>query len=127
MNHKNFNIYIYEICFKNSVLFCKVIVSLNHLPGPSQLVSQLQHESTISGVPWVSSGELTPSCNILADVNQPGFLENVVSNWETGHSLVEDAISGAKIAAAPYLLGLAVAHLPLLLQRGTWGRGEAYT
>jgi len=91
------------------------------------LVSQLHHESTISGVPLVSSGELIPSCNILADVNQPGFQEDVVSNWEPGHSLVEDAVSGAMIAAVPYLLVLAVAHLPLCLQQGTWGRGEAYT
>ena len=118
MNHKIIYIYIYEIGFKNNVLFCKVIVGLNHLPSPSQLVFLLHHESTISGVPWVSSGELIPSCNILADVNQPGFQEDVVSNWEPGYSLAEDAVSGAKIAAAPYLWSGSPASLPPVGYRG---------
>ena len=42
----------------------------------------------------------------------------MVSKWEPAHSLVEDAISGAKIA--PCLLALAVTWLPLYLQ---WSRG----
>ena len=42
----------------------------------------------------------------------------MVSNWELAHSLVEDAISGAKIAAAPCLLALAISRLPLCLQGG---------
>ena len=37
--------------------------------------------------------------------------EDVVSTWEPAHNLVEDAISGAKIAAAPCLPALA--SLPL--------------
>ena len=53
---------------------------------------------------------------LLADVNHLGSQEDVVSNWEP-HSLVEDAISGAEIAAAPCLLTLAVVGLPLCLQR----------
>ena len=55
---------------------------------------------------------------LLADVNHPGSQEDVVSNWEPAHSLVEDAISGAEIAAAPSLLALAVTCSPLCLQ---WG------
>ena len=34
---------------------------------------------------------------ILGDVNLPGLKEDLVSSWEPAHSLVEDAISGAKI------------------------------
>ena len=36
---------------------------LNHLPGPSSSVFQLCHESTFSGVPYVSSGELNSGCD----------------------------------------------------------------
>ena len=53
---------------------------------------------------------------LLADVNCPGSQEGLVSNWEPAPSLVEDAISGAKIAS--HLLALAVACLPLFLWRG---------
>ena len=56
---------------------------------------------------------------LLADVNHPESQEVVVSNWEPAHSLVEDAVSGAEIAAAPCLPALAVTHLPLCL-RGQW-------
>ena len=56
------------------------------------------------------------AATILADVNHPGFQEDLVSNWEPAHNLVEDAISGAEIA--PCFLALAVAHLPLCLWRG---------
>ena len=38
-------------------------VHLNHLPGPSHLVSWVHHESTVSGGPCVSSGELISGCN----------------------------------------------------------------
>ena len=53
---------------------------------------------------------------LLADVNCEGSQEDLVSNWEPAHSLVEDAISGAKIG--PCLLALAIARLPLCLQHG---------
>ena len=53
---------------------------------------------------------------LLADVNCPGSQEDLVSNWEPAHSLVEDAISGAEIA--PHLPALAVTHLPLCLRLG---------
>ena len=56
------------------------------------------------------------AATILADVNHPGFQEDLVSNWEPAHNLVEDAISRAEIA--PCLPTLAITHLPLCLQRG---------
>ena len=55
---------------------------------------------------------------LLADVNHLGSQEDEVSNWEPAHSLVEDVISGAEIAAAPCLLALAVSRLPLCLRGG---------
>ena len=59
---------------------------------------------------------------LLADVNNPGSQEDMASNWEPGHSLVEGVVSGAEIAAAPFLPALADAHLPLCL-RGQRGEG----
>ena len=53
------------------------------------------------------------------DVNHPGSQEDLVSNWEPAHNLVEDAVSGVEIA--PCLLALAVACLPLCLQRWPGG------
>ena len=41
---------------------------------------------------------------LLADVNHPGSQENLVRNWGPAHSLVEDAIPGAKIAPLPSAL-----------------------
>ena len=41
---------------------------------------------------------------LLADVNDPGSQEDVVSNCEPAHSLVEDVVSGAEIA--PFWLWL---------------------
>ena len=55
---------------------------------------------------------------LLADANCPGSQEDVVSNWEPAHGLLEDAVSGAGIEAAPCLLALAVASLPLCLCGG---------
>ena len=55
---------------------------------------------------------------LLADVNCPGSQEDMVSNWEPAHSLEEDAVSVAKIAATLFLPALAVACLPLCLQGG---------
>ena len=88
-----------------------------HLPGPSPSVSWVCRESAVSGVPCVSSGELL-SAILLADVTHPGLQEDLFSNWEPAHSLVEDAVSGAEIA--PYVPALAVACLPLCLW---WGNG----
>ena len=83
-----------------------------HLPGPSPSVSWVCRESAVSSVPCVSSGELL-SATLLAVVTHPGLQEDLVSNWEPAHSLVEDAVSGAEIA--PYVQALAVACLPLCL------------
>jgi len=60
------------------------------------------------------------SAALLADVNHPGSQEDLVSNWKPAHRLVEDAISGAKIAPRPP--ALAVARLSLCLW---WGMGWA--
>ena len=53
---------------------------------------------------------------LLEDVNRLGSQEDLISNWEPACSLVEDAISGAKIA--PHLLSLAATRLPLCLWQG---------
>ena len=52
---------------------------------------------------------------LRADVNRPGSQDDMVSNWEPAHSLVEDAISAAEMA--PRLLATAVTRLPLCLWR----------
>ena len=65
-------------------------------------------------------GSWSLAATLLADVNHPGSQEDLVSNWEPAHSVVEDAISGAKIV--PGLPALAIARLPLCLQ---WGMGQS--
>ena len=82
--------------------------------------------------PWCTAGVMFQVCCVsplgsysltaalLLDVNHPGSQEDLVSNWEPAHSLVEDAISGAKIV--PGLPVLAIARLPLCLQ---WGMGQS--
>ena len=52
---------------------------------------------------------------LLTDVNCPGSQEDVVSNCNL-LSLVQDVVSGAKIAAAFCFEALAVAYLPLYYQ-----------
>ena len=52
---------------------------------------------------------------ILADVNYPGYQENMVSSWEPAQSLLEDAIFGAENVAAHCLQALDVANLPVCL------------
>ena len=54
-------------------------------------------------------GSWSQAVTLLADVNRPGSQEDEVSKWEPAHGLVEDAVSGPKIAAAPCLLALALA------------------
>ena len=63
-------------------------------------------------------GSRSQAVTLLADVNHPGSQEEGVSNWQPAHSLVEDVVSGAEVAAAPCFPALAVAHLPLCLQGG---------
>ena len=71
--------------------------------------------SQVCRVSPLRSSSLTAT--FLTDVNHPKSIqEDLVSNWEPAHSLVEDAISAAEIA--PRLLVLSVADLPLCLQQG---------
>ena len=51
---------------------------------------------------------------LRVDVNLTGSQGGVVSNWQLAqHILVDDAVSGGEIAATPFLLALAISHLPL--------------
>ena len=43
-------------------------------------------------------GSWSLATTLLVDVNCPASQENLVSNWEPAHSLVEDVVSGAEIA-----------------------------
>ena len=91
-------------------------VHLNHLPGPSPSVSWVRHESAVSGVPvcllWGADLSLQPSWRMSA-VQDPRTTCLAVGACS---QLVVDANSGVK--TAPYLLALAVAHLPLCLWLG---------
>ena len=79
---------------------------------------------TLSQVCRVSPlGSRSLTTTLLVDVNHPGSQEDLVSNWETAHSLMEHAISVVEIA--PRLQALAVARLALSLWRGAWGRGQS--
>lgn len=53
----------------------------------------------------------------MADMNHPGSQEDMVSDWQPGHSLVGE-VSGVEIAEVPCLLPLAVVYLPVSLQGG---------
>ena len=64
----------------------------------------------VSEVPCVSSGELSLAATLLADFNCPESQEDLVSNWEPVHSLVEDALSGVEFAR--HLLALAATRMP---------------
>ena len=63
-------------------------------------------------------GRWSHTVTLLADVNRLVSQEDVVSNWQPTQSLVEDAVSGAKIAAASCFPALAVTRLPFCLQGG---------
>ena len=85
-----------------------------HLPGPNCLVSQACHVSPL--------GSWSQAATLLADVSHLGSQEYMVSNWEPTYNLVEDAVSGAEIAAVPCFVALAVEHLPLC----HWGGRALY-
>ena len=90
-------------------------VSAAQIPGCStRALSQMCHVFPLES----SSLAVT----LLADVNCPGSQEDLVSNWEPAHNLVEDAVSGAE--NAPYLPAQAVTCLPLCLQ---WGDGLVHS
>ena len=88
---------------------------LTHLPGPRHSVSTRAQFQVCRMSPL---GSCSQAVTLLADVNHLGSQEDEVSNWEPAPSLVEDVISGAKIAAAPCLPALAISGLPLCLQGG---------
>ena len=81
----------------------------HYLPAPSPSVSCVRHGSTASGVSCVSSGGLISGCDPPGRWQPSRISEDLLSNWEPAHSLVEDA---------PCLLALAVAHLPLCFWQG---------
>ena len=84
-------------------------VRLNHLPGTGHSVSWVRHR-TPSQVCHVSPlGSWSQALTFLADVSHPGSQEDMVTNREPTHALVEDAVSGTDIA--PHLPALAVGHL----------------
>ena len=91
-------------------------VHLNHLPRlpatwfPGCIAKALSPVCCVSPL-----GSWSLTVTILVDVNHPKSHEDVVSNWQPAHSLVEDAISRTEIA--PCLLSLALARLPLCLQQ----------
>ena len=68
-------------------------------------------------------GSRSLAATLLADVNCLGSQEDLVSNWEPVHNLLEDAISGAKID--PCLLALAVASSRRWASGGGMGRSAA--
>ena len=55
-------------------------------------------------------GSCSQAATLLVDVNRPGSQEDLFSTWEPVRSLVEGAVSGAKIA--PFWLWLPPACLP---------------
>ena len=63
-------------------------------------------------------GSWFQAVTLLVDVNHSRSQEDVVSIWEPAHSLVEDAISGAKTGAAP-CLWLWLSHT--CLSTSVWG------
>ena len=87
-------------------------VCLNHLPSPGTRFPKCATRALpqVCHVPPLESW--SQAVTLLADVNLPRAQEDLVSNWEPAHSLVEDAASGTEIA--PCLPALAVTHLPLV-------------
>ena len=84
-------------------------------PGP--LSSWVYCQSRVPRVPCISYGKLI-SVTLLADVNHTGSQEDMVGNRKPAHSLVENVVSGAKIAAAPCLQALAIPCPLFCLWRG---------
>ena len=68
-------------------------------------------------------GSWSQAATLLVDVNHSRSQEDMVSSWEPAHSLVEDAISGAKIGAAP-CLRLWLSHTCLSTLVWGWGVRE---
>ena len=96
-------------------------ILLNHLPSPGHSVSWVCCKSTISVVGHVSSGELISGCDPPVYFNHPGPQEDVVSNWEPAHSLVENAGLWGQDCSSPLPLG-SDCHMPACLPPAR-GRG----
>ena len=88
-----------------------------HLPIPSHSVSWVAEctPSQVCCVPLL--GSLSLAATLQVDVNCPASQEVLVSNWKPDHSLVGDAISGAKFV--PFWLWLLRACPPCF----QWGMG----
>ena len=92
-------------------VLCTFLVPVTWFPGcPMRAQSQVCRASPL--------GNWSQSVTLLDNVNCPGSQEDVVSNWQPSHSLVEGVVSGAEIAVAPCLPALAVTHLHLCLPGG---------
>ena len=91
-------------------------VHLIHPPGPRHSVSWVYHVSPL--------GSWSQAVTVLAYVNHPGSQEDVISNWQPAYGVVEDAVPGSEIAAAPCLPLLAIAHLLLCLWGGRAPNGS---
>ena len=76
--------------------------------------------------PGCAAGDLSQVCHVsllgswslavtlLADANHPESQEDLISNWEPDHSLVEDVVTGTEIAPLPSGSGCRLpASLPL--------------
>ena len=83
-----------------------------HLLHPSHSVSWVAAGVPVSGMPCVSSGELTPVATLSADVNHPESQEVLVGKWEPACSFVEDAPLGLRLP----LSGSGCPRLPPCLQ-----------
>ena len=91
-----------------------------HFPGAVRLITSpvpvLSFLCTVGAPSQVCHvsllGSLSLAATLPVDVNRTGSQEDLVNNWEPAHSLVEDAISGAKIAL--FRLWLPPACLPVL-------------
>ena len=89
-------------------------------PSHSQLLSFLGVPQEPSQVCCVSPlGSSSQAMTLLADVNHPGSQEDLVSNWEPAHNLVEDMSLGPRLPLAFQLWLLPPASL--LLTRGWAG------
>ena len=93
-------------CPRYTVCLITSLAPAAWFPGCTiRVLSQVCHASPL--------GSWSQAVTLLADIHHPESQEDLVSNWEPAHNLVEDAISGAKVA--PCLLALAVACLPHFL------------
>ena len=93
-------------------------VRLMHLPSPGLSVSQVCPGGAVPDEPCVSSAEPLSACD-SPDRSQPSRIPGR-RGYQRGacSGVVDDAVSGAKMAAAPCLAAPAVAQPPLSLCGG---------